>query len=196
MKNIRVIILLTMVVPLAGFFVLGCDVSPEVVYPLKIIITGISNPPPHELLSVGVFDNTDNIMPKPDEDVADMTKNATAGGLAKVVNGSAAIELMDPIEQTNFTTQGEYYVALMFGDSMDNLEAAYIYIGNNIAGRAAIEAASELSKSDLEALIYDSPMNPIKTLEDDPCRISSNTTVDLSDFVDVTPMFNTLFGEE
>jgi hypothetical protein len=180
-----------------GLLVLGCNVSPEVVYPLKVTITGITNPP-HEIMSIGIFDDVNNIMPKPGE-LDLMPQKATAGGVGKVENGKVIIELMDPVKQVNFTERGEYYMALMFGDSMENLQGAYIYVNSddpNDTLRQGMKMAAEITdKEELNNLI-NGEENPIQTLEGEGAVLNYETSIDLSYFETVKPMFDTLFGDE
>jgi hypothetical protein len=199
MKRIFNVFKIVAVMALIGLSILGCDVSPEVVYPLRITITGFSNPPQRgqELLSVGIFANPEAIMPQevlsgemPKED---MMKKALAGGIAQIKDGRVVIELMDPVEQTNFTVPGEYYIALMVGESMDGLERAYVFINSDPSLELGMDAAMSNTKGDLIALL-EGPLNPLSTLPTIP--VSSDTYADLSEFAEVTTMFRTLFIEE
>jgi hypothetical protein len=198
MKSICISVLLTVFLLCIGSLVLGCNVSPEVVYPLKVTITGIPNPPPHEIMSIGIFDDVNNIMPKPGE-LDLMPQKATAGGVGKVKDGKVTIELMDPVKQVNFTKRGEYYMALMFGDSMENLQGAYIYVNSDDPEnslRKGMQLAATMTDKDQLSSLINGTENPIQTLEDEGAILNYESTIDLSFFETVKPMFDTLFGDE
>jgi hypothetical protein len=101
---------------------------------------------------------------------------------------------MDPIDQINFTNQGEYYIALMIGTSMDDLRTAYLYVAGQQWLKTLMADASVEDKNFLVNMIETGGM---KALQEGNAlyTFSNENTIPLSEFVLVTPMFHTLFGE-